>query len=341
MKYTNFKAFERHLESTDAKLLADIYMITGKDAFERKTAVDKLVETLLKGQKNPELALKVFDGNKLPVNSLMDELNALPFFAEKRIVHIQDADGIVKKDTLAIENYFANPNRTLCLILSASAIASTTTFHKKAEKAGIILDIPEEKPWEKEKSSSEWMLSKVASEGKKIAPQAAQMLQKQLGTDHALLHSELEKLFCYIGDRQEITPDDVSSISASVNVENTWQLCDAIFSRNANAALRIAKGLLADGVPFLGLLRQIRTQVQTDYQIGCMLASGGTAADVSHQFPYMRGQILDRHIQAAQAYGLQRFKKSMLKIDETESLMKNSQGEEDFLAEMLIIKMVT
>ncbi len=340
MKYTNVKAFEKHLDDADCKLLADVYAVIGKEAFEVKTAVDKLIKVLLKAQKNPEFALKTYDGEKLLFEDLIEELHSLPFFSEKRVILIQNADNLSKTEIARLEDYFLNPNRTLCLIISATAINRATNFYKKLEKAGIILDIAEEKSWEREKSSKEWIFAKVSSEKKKIGPEAINALQKQIGVDQATLHQEIEKLICFIGDRNEITLQDIQLISTSLNTENAWQLCDAIFSRNPGSAISIMKGLLESGTPFLALIRQIRAQVQTDYQICTILANGGSGTDVTAEYPYMKGRILDNHCEAARSYGLHRFKKAMLKIDETESAAKNGLGSEDFLAELLITHLV-
>ena len=341
MKYTNVKAFEKHLEGADPKHLGDVYAVIGKESFEVKSAVDLLVKILLKPQKNPEFALKVYNGDKILFEDLMEELNSLPFFSEKRVVLIENGGELSKTEMSKLEEYFAHPNRTLCLIISASAINRATNFYKKLEKAGIILDIAEEKSWEKEKSSKDWIFARVSKEKKRISPEAINLLQKQTGTDLSSLAQEIEKLICFIGDRTEITMQDIALISTSVNTETAWQLCDAIFSRNANHALLVMKGLLDSGTPLLALIRQIRAQMQTDYQICTILANGGSSSDVTAEYPYMKGRILDNHCQAASTYGLSRFKKAMLKIDQTESAAKNGLGSDDFLSELLIASLVT
>jgi len=341
VKYTNVKAFEKHLEGADHQHLGDVYAVIGKESFEVKSSVDLLVKMLLKPQKNPEFALKVYNADKILFDDLIQELNCLPFFSEKRVVLIQNAEELSKVEMTKLEDYFAHPNRTLCLIISASAINRATNFYKKLEKAGIILDIAEEKSWEKEKSSKDWIFARVVKEKKRISPEAINMLQKQTGTDLSSLAQEIEKLMCFIGNRNEITPQDIALISTSVNTETAWQLCDAIFSRNANHALRVMKGLLESGVPFLALIRQIRAQVQTDFQICTILEYGGGASDVTAEYPYMKGRILDNHMHAASSYGLSRFKKAMLKIDQTEASAKNGLGSDDFLAELLIASLVT
>jgi len=128
MKYTNIKAFEKHLQDADVKHLADVYAVIGKESFEVKSAVDLLVKVLLNSEKNPEFALKVYDGNKLLFEDLMQELHSLPFFSEKRVVLLQNTEELSKAENIKLEEYFANPNRTLVFILAASAINRATNF---------------------------------------------------------------------------------------------------------------------------------------------------------------------------------------------------------------------
>lgn len=340
MKFANLRSFEKHLESASPEHFSDIYMILIKNDYERKNAVDLLLKFLLQNQTHPELSIKPYEGDSLDIDAFISELNAFSFFSQRRILLINQTEKMSKSAYEKLERYFANPSRTAYLVLSAASLNHSTKFYKKAETSAIILEQPEEKPWEKEKMMHEWVALKVKADNKKIDSQAIHYLLKQIGTDQALLHQELEKLFCYIGDRKEITVSDVGAICSCINIENVWQLGEAIFRRDATTALRISKALLEDGVSFLTLLRQIRNQFQTDFQVCSILSRGGTRADITQQFPYMKGTILDRHIQSAQEYGIQRFKQGILKIDEAEFMAKNSMSDHEFLAEMLIIKLI-
>jgi DNA polymerase III subunit delta len=338
VKFSNFRAFEKHVEDAAPNHFSNIYLILSKESFERKMAVDTLTKRLLVSE-NAHLSFQSFEGEKLDVDALLQELNAMNFFAATQVFLINQADKLVKSSLQALEGYFASPNPAIYLILSAASINHATNFYKKAEKVGVVLEFPEEKPWEKEKTLREWIATKVAQEGKQIVPAAANALLKQIGFDQALLVQEIEKLYCYIGERKEITLEDVGEISCLVNTENIWQLGEAIFRGQVADALRIMKNLLDDGSAFLGLLRQIRSQFQTSYQICSILAAGGSGLEVTQHYPYMKGQILERNMQLAQSYGMSRFKAGMLTIDEMELKAKNSPSGDALLAELLIIKL--
>lgn len=340
MKYTNLRALEKHLEGASPNHFSNVYMLLVKDSFARKLVVDRLLEFLLKGEKNPELCLKVFEGDQLDPDVILEELNAQTLFSQKQIIFVALSEKPSKSLSKALEDYCSKPSRSAYLVISSAAVNHSTNFYKNAEKSGVILEIAEEKGREKERSLIEWATAKVTAAGKKIESQACQYLLQQLGTDQATLHNELEKLLCYIGDRPTITAQDVSAICASINIETIWQLGEAIFKRDAPAALRISKAMLDDGTAFLALVRQIRNQFQTEFQVCSILANGGGSSDISRQFPYMTGFILDRHQKMAQSYGMQHFKKGMQQIDTIEVMAKNSALDHNFLAEMLIMKLV-
>jgi DNA polymerase-3 subunit delta len=339
MKYSNLAAFEKHLESAAPAHFADIYCILAKELFVRKHAADRLTTLVLKGEASPELSVHVFDSEKHGVEVILAELEMMAFFSKKRVIIVQNVDGYDKASTLKLEAYCSSPNRTVCFVAVAPSLNRATTFYKKLEKVGIVLDVADEKPWEREKVIVDWLHGEAAREGKQLGPQVSQILVKQLGTDQILLSSELQKLICYVGERKMIAESDVAAVSPVTNLENGWQLGEAIFRRDATSALRISKGLLLEGTALIALLRQIRSQFQTEFQVCSILVQGGTSADVSKEFPYMKGTILERHVRQSQTYGMQRFKKGLLAIDETEIQAKNSATDSEFLAERLIIKL--
>lgn len=341
MKYSTLTAFEKHLVGAAPNHFAEVYLILAKESFARKQAIDRLSKLVIKEESSGEFCLQIFDAERQPIDLILQELETLSFFIKKRLIVVHNVEAFDKASTTKLESYLANPNRSVCLVLTASSVNRNTTFYKKTEKAGVILDVAEEKPWEREKSMVEWLRAEAALAGKQMTPQTCQLMVKQLGTDQALLHGEMQKLICYVGEKSSIEERDISAICVSINLENIWQLGEALFRRDAATALRISKNFLSEGTALIAFLRQIRSQFQTEYQVCSILSRGGTAAEVAQEFPYMKGAILDRHIQQSQAYGMQRFKEGLLAIDETELKAKNSSADPDLLAERLIIKLVS
>lgn len=338
MKYNNLRAFEKHLEGSAPSHFSPVYLVVSKEPFIRKKAVERILFHTFKGETS-ELNLKSLEGESASIAAIESELNHTSLFAEKSALVIYQADKLKKNVSKILESYVSNPNPKMYLILVAPAWAATTNSYKQLEKRGVIVDIPLEKVWEKEKSVAIWIGEYLSSAGKKIAPELCQSLVKQIGTDQSVLEQELEKLLCYLGERLEITRNDLAAICSHLSNETIWQLGEAIFRREPGVALSICKSLLDEGAPLIVLLKQLRHQFQTNFQVYSILAQGGTGQDIAEQFPYMKGIILEKHIQVAQNYGLQRLKSGIIAIDETDLKARNSITEADLLAELLMIKL--
>lgn len=340
MRYDNLRAFEKHLEGAAPHHLSSLYFVIGKEEGDVQEAVDLLFRYLFPSGKGKELSLSSFDGGEVQAGELENALYSPSFFSSSSVVWIRQAEKLKKPLQEIIQNYWTRPHPSLIFVMTASNWAKNTLFYKGAEKAGIIVDFVELKPWEKEKRLIEWVNKQAAVARKIISYPASELLIKRVGhEDAALVHQEWEKILCFIGDKKEITVSDIQAICAYSHADSVWQLGEAIFRRDGGAAMRTAHALLAEGQPLLPLLRQIRNQFQTEYQISLMLAQGKQSGDIAQEFPYMKGQILTRHIQQAQHYGAENLRKGLLAIDDAELRSKSFALDETILLELLITRL--
>lgn len=340
MKFTNTRAFEKHLIDAAPRHFAPVYLLIGKDDFERKEAENILLNILLKDIGSREHALQVFDADRASIEEILAELSSMSFFAKQRIICVHNAEKLNKEATNKVEDYFESPSSSVFFVLSASAINRGTKFYKKSEKVGIILDLQEEKAWEKESTLANKVTAWALQSNKKIDLQTARFFVQHSGTDQTVLYNEMEKLLCYVAEKSSITTQDIMTICTGVNTKNAWQLGDAIFRRDGASALKVATSLLHEGSPFFSLVRQLRSQFQTKLIISTILLEGGGPEEVLQKYPYMKGQILQQNLQLARSYGMEALKKGILAIDESELLAKNSSIEEELLTQRLIIKLI-
>lgn len=341
MKYSQWRPFEKHLESAAPSHFSDVYLVISKEEFEKKNAENAILRHL--GGSASSLPSKVLEGESTSPDVLQGELNSFSLFASGRqIVVLRNIDKLKAASKEVLEAYLANPSRSHYLLLTAESLPSNTNLYKKAEKCGVIFEgLNAEKPWEKEPRLLAWLQEQAALSEKNFEPQAAQALLKQIGLEVGLLHQELEKLICYVGERKAITLSDVNAICLHFPTDTIWQFGEAIFRQQAGTAFQVVRGLLKESHALIPLLRQLRTQFQTGYQVCSLLLSGGSAMDVSSQFPYLKGALLQKQIDLARGFGHHRYKQGLILIDQTEVLAKNSSIDPDLLIDTLIIKLTT
>lgn len=337
MKIVNLSNFEKQLEIWDCQSFPRLFGMISKEVFHRQKAIEACTKSYLNLFAKGETSQ--YDAEADQFSFFFDEISSLSFFSTSKLLILNNAEKLTKAEIELLEKSLITIPPSISIALSFTALAVNTRLYKGIEKNGCLIDIPEEKSWEKEKKALEWLLQEAVRQHVKIDPKAAQVLVKQIGPDYALLAQELEKLICYTFERKTITSRDIETLSIHMPSETAWQLGEAIFLRNSGQALRIAQSLLQSGVAFLTLLRQIRSQFQTELQVCSILTSGGSAEHVSQQFPYMKGRILELHLNMAKSYGLDRFCKGMVCIDEHELIAKNNPIEHELLAQRLIFKL--
>jgi DNA polymerase-3 subunit delta len=333
MKYTALTAFAKHVREAGPDHFSPLYFILAKESFVRDEAV-KLLEQNLKGE------WQTLESKKLDPNELSDAINTYSFFSKQKCVYVRNIQDLSKQAQQVLELIIEKPPCDLRLILSGETWNRTTKFYKNSEKQGVVLDIPEEKSWEKENTMQQWLATRAQQEGVQLRPDAAHLMIQQIGTDPAFLAQELHKVHTYIGARKEITVQDVAAICDVVNIQNIWQLGDALMQRDGGLAIKIGKALMADGLPFFVLMKQIRTQLQTKFQVCSILTTGGNPGDVAAAYPYMKGRILDQNCRLASGYGMARFKRAMLVLAETELMAKSQSVDDGWLAERLITQLI-
>ena len=324
MKLSNFRDFKSYLQ----RELSPVYLVAIADNFDRR----KVVENIL--QRAPK-ELTSLEPETVTAGNISGEFQSLNLFSKQRTILIRRAEKLNKDVIKAIEEYFDNINVDFCVIIEASKINRATRLYKKADKIGVVLDFAEGNSWEKDNNFVSWMMEELSAYGKSIKPDVCFYLIKGIGHNKSLLYQELQKILCFVGERQNIVLDDVRAVSAVFPMETIWQLREALWRRDASNALRIARNIEYEIL--LVLLAQLRTQFQTGLHVSSLL---GDKAAITKTFPYMKGRILENNIFLAQGYGLERFKKAIQAINNTEIELKNSSTDEKLLLEKLIMELV-
>ena len=105
--------------------------------------------------------------------------------------------------------------------------------------------------------------NKAKEVGKSFKGTSAKRLLELSGESPAILDFELDKLFSFVGVRQEISEDDVEAVCSRVADVRIWDLTDALLEKNSNQALVTIHRLQEEGKsahPLFGLIAaQLRT----------------------------------------------------------------------------------
>lgn len=321
MRYTQYRAFEKHLQSSFS---SHLYCLIVKDPGERGLALDEL-------KRRGPCETKTMVEEK----ELIAELETFSLFSHHRLLHFQGCEKLSKNTQGRLEKKIGSLPEGITLVLSGESFSRQSAFYKLCEKHGVILDTGEEKEWEKEKGLTEWLLERAHFAKKTIEPSAVKALVSGTKGSFAILLCEWEKLLTYLGEKTSISLRDVEEIASLGSNDSNWALGEAILEQNSKEALEAAHRMVEQGTPLFSLLRSLRYQMTTALQL--------TVPDrewISQKFPHLKGQRLEKQIHAATQFGSQRLMKSLQTIDALEFKAKDGCDDPKLLLTLLCAKLV-
>ena len=332
MKFSSMRAFIKHLEGSQTTGFASLYLVISPDGSENRVALDRLVEKIGKKEGIGPLGVRSFI--EPTYNELSQEINTGSFFSAKKMILVGGVQDLSKEvEELLLKQA---PPGTFILL---HGLSGANPFFKKVEKGGIVVELGAEKSWEKEKNAQEWVMQRFYEEKKRIDPLAAQLLAKESGGEIGFLEQEIEKLIAYTLGRDTISRQDVLAISISRPAITVFQLAESLFKRDTAGAIRYFRALLDDGTSYFAILKQLRGQILTDLEIASILKTGGKNADVTTTFPYMKGFILEKHLETVRTWGFEGLKRALVLVDDFELRAKEGSADYELLADLLTLKL--
>lgn len=284
-----------------------------------------------------DLPIRMLDATRIDLEVLINEVDTKPFFTDHYFLYLRDLECWSSTQIEGLIKFLQQPlPKWVSLVFSAVSIPALAPFSQWLESRGVVLHMAEEKPWQKEKAMVAWVQREAVQAGKRLGWGHAQELVKRVGLDEGIVQSELQKLFLYVGERQEVTLADIAAVCVRRGQESLWELGEALFSLQKGEAMRIAKELVEEGQSVHALLAHLRMQLRTGFHMALLFGKGGYPA-VNKAFPFLKGNLLKEKVERVQGYGVERFRRGLVRIQQTELQAKSSGVDPEILLEVLIV----
>jgi len=225
-----------------------VYLVLSEQDFLVRQALDKLKKRV--GEvADLDFNFETFDGENASGDSIVAACNTLPFASEHRLVIVRNVDRLSKDGAGALAAYATDPAPTCVLALAAAKLAKNTRLFKAVDKLGGVVE-------RKTPRGAEFIRGVVGmseDRGKHMSPDAAEAFVTATGEDLRRVSAELDKLLAFVGERREITRQDVESVVANTAKTKVWEFSEALADRDCRRAMLLSSGLIADGESVFGL----------------------------------------------------------------------------------------
>ena len=264
-----------------------VYLLFGEEVFLRNTYKKRLREAVV-GEDVMNFAR--FEGKGLDVDELIRLADTMPFFAERRLILIEDS-GFFKSASEALVKYLPEMPDTTCLVFAESEVDKRNKLYKKVKSLGYAAEMARQDAAQ----LGRWAGGILAKEGRKITNRTMELFLSMVGDDMENIRMELEKLISYTMGRDVITDEDVKAVCTIRVNSRIFEMVAAIAGRQTRRAMELYEDLLTLKEPPMRILFLIARQFNQILQVKELMEKGmdrGTIASKLKLQPFVAGKTM-------------------------------------------------
>lgn len=229
-------SIEKIISSWKKKSFKPVYWLEGEEDYY----INKLMafaEHEILTEAEVGFNLTVFYGRDANWPEVVNACSRYPMFADRQLVLLKEAQHM--KEIEKLEGYISRPLSSTVFVVSykEKKLDGRSKLAKLIKDSANVELLSTKKIYENQ--LPEWTNELVASKGFTISQKALLLLVEHIGNDLGRIDNEIEKLSVNLGDRNNITEDDIEKYVGISKEYNVFELQDAFGKRNLSKAIRI------------------------------------------------------------------------------------------------------
>ena len=306
------------------------YLLYGEEAYLKQQYKYNLEKAL-----NPDgdtMNFSHYEGKGIDVKQLIDLCETMPFFADRRVVLLEDT-GFFKNKSEELADYMKELPDYLCMVFVESEVDKRNRMYKAVKACGTIAEFARQD----EKTLMRWAAGILGKAGKKITQRDMELLLTKTGTDMGNLRMELEKLICYTEGRDVVTAEDIEEICTTQTTNRIFDMVRAVTEKNQKRALDLYYDLLTLKEPPMRILFLLAKQYRQLRQVKQFAEAGLAQPEMASKLGVPSFAV--RNIAScARAYTISELEQAVKDFVDAEESVKTGRLEDKLSVELLIIK---
>ena len=306
-----------------------IYLLYGEEAFLKNSYKNRLKEAII-GDDTMNFAR--FEGKGLDVDELIRLADTMPFFAERRLILVEDS-GFFKSASDALVQYLPSMPDTTILLFVETEVDKRNRLYKKVKDMGYAAELNRQDSAQ----LARWAGGILTREQKKITKHTMELFLSMAGDDMKNIRMELEKLISYTLGREVITDEDVLAVCTVQVTNRIFEMVSAIVNRQPRKAMDLYEDLLTLKEPPMRILFLIARQFNQLLQVKDLMGKGmdkGTIASKLKMQPFVVGKTMPQ----ARQFGREQILSYVEFCVETEEAVKTGRLSDRLAVELLIAR---
>lgn len=307
-----------------------VYLLYGEEAYLKRLYKNKLKAALT--APDDSMNYTYYEGKGINPNEIIDMAETMPFMAEKRLIVIENS-GFFKNKCDELADYFEKPSDSTCFVFVEAEVDKRSRLYKRVKERGRIAELNAQD----EKSLVRWIVGSLNRENKKITQSAAALFLTKTGADMENIQRELEKLICYVGERDSINIEDVEAICTTVITNNIFEMIDAIAKKQQKKALELYYDLLTLKEPPMRILFLITRQFNLLLQVKDLARLGFNTAETAKKAG-LHGFVAGKYVSQSKSFDSKWLADAVEICAGTEEAVKTGRINDILSVELLIVQ---
>jgi DNA polymerase-3 subunit delta len=263
---------------------------------------------------------QTFSGDSAEAESIVAACNTMPFASDLRLVVVRDIGKMSKAGMDVLATYVADPSPTTVLALAGDKLAKNLKLYKAVERVGDVVDR------KMGKADFPAVVRRMFEQaGKSITLDGAEELVSAVGYDLRRLSAEVDKAVAFVGDRTEVTREDVADVTTTTAPTSVWDYTEALGDRDCRRALARLNDLLGEGESIFGLHAMGLRALRELLAVRAMLDRGhATPSQVARELGRQEWQM-KRAVRQARNFRSEELVGLLIAAAEAEAQMKTSR----------------
>ena len=306
-----------------------IYLLYGEEAYLIRQYRDRLRDSLC--VEGDTMNTSVFSGKDIRPASLIDLSETMPFFAERRVIFVENS-GFFKKSPEDLAAYLGELPETTYFIFVEEEVDKRGKMYKQVKKFGSVVEFKRQT----DAVLMQWILGKLKKENKRITRPVMELFLAKTGTDMELITQELEKLLCYTMEKDVIEATDVEAICANQINGKIFDMVDAIGRKEQKKALDLYYDLLMLKEPAMRILYLVTRHFQILMQLRDMTGKGFDNKQMAAKAGVPEFAVR-KYLGQAKSFSLTQLEEIVRASVQTDENIKTGQMADQLAVELLII----
>lgn len=259
-----------------------VTLLLGSETTLRDRFVKSLRASLFKDPGAASLNEYVWDASRDELHDLLTHAQTAPFLAEHRLLIVDRVHSVKAADQKPLIKCIRENTAHAVWVLMTEETAAKTAWLKSLAALGPSVQCTGPY-WDSEIKG--WIVKRFREAGKSCDAVTAERMIGRVGKSMTLLDLAIERLLIYRTDASAVTVRDVETLLGSSAEENAFEVLQAMKLQGAGAALRIVRGLRAEGLRATDVLNPVMFQFEQMLRVKNCLALGLGPSDLVQRVP--------------------------------------------------------